>query len=125
MTAATARNMSRIDRAFRILGGEAKLASTALWAWSIGVKHDGSVVLAQQATWATPEAQRLGVRLVETRDPNGSAAYTAQPGDLLFFTNSGTGYAAPNPKNSVVVINANNRVPSGFAGRRIKANPHR
>ena len=28
----------------------ATVGGAALWAWSIGVKHDGSVVLAQQAT---------------------------------------------------------------------------
>lgn len=89
----------------------AGVCGAALLGWSVGFNRGGSVVLAQAATWATPEAQRLGVRLVETRDPNGSAAYTAQPGDLLFFTNSGTGYAAPNPKNSVVVINARTKKP--------------
>lgn len=83
----------------------------ALIAWSVGFRHNGSVVLAQAGTWATPAAQRLGVRLVETRDPSGPAAYSAQPGDLLFFTNAGTDYAAPNPKNSVVVINAKTKKP--------------
>jgi DNA-binding beta-propeller fold protein YncE len=87
------------------------IPGVALLTWAVGFGRGGSVVLAQTATWATPEAQRLGVRLVETRDPNGSAAYMAQPGDVLFFTNSGTGYAAPNPKNSVVVINAKTKKP--------------
>ena len=89
----------------------AGICGVALFAWSVGFRRGGSVVLAQAATWATPEAERLGVRLIETRDPGGSAAYPAQPGDLLFFTNSGTGYAAPNPKNSVVVINAKTKKP--------------
>ncbi|HEY3162223.1 MAG TPA: YncE family protein [Vicinamibacterales bacterium] len=89
----------------------AGICGAALLAWAVSVNRGASVVLAQAGTWATPEAQRLGVRLVETRDPNGAAAYTAQPGDLLFFTNAGTGYAAPNPKNSVVVINAKTRKP--------------
>ena len=87
------------------------ICGAVLVAWSAGFNRGGSVVRAQAATWATPEAQRLGVRLVETRDASGPAAYNAQPGDLLFFSNSGTGYAAPNPKNSVVVINAKTRKP--------------
>jgi len=87
------------------------ICGAVLVAWSAGFNRGGSVVRAQAATWATPEAQRLGVRLVETRDASGPAAYNAQPGDLLFFSNSGTGYAAPNPKNSVVVINAKTKKP--------------
>ena len=87
------------------------ICGAVLVAWSAGFNRGGSVVRAQAATWATPEAQRLGVRLVETRDASGPAAYNAQPGDLLFFSNSGTGYAAPNPKNSVVVINAKTKQP--------------
>src|SRR5712691_1657391 len=93
----------------------AGVCGAALLAWNAGFNRGGSVVLAQAGTWATPEAQRLGVRLVETRDSNGPAAYAAQPDDLLFFTNSGTGYAAPNPKNSVVVINAKTKKPIAFS----------
>lgn len=62
-------------------------------------------------TWTTPEAQRLGIRLLETRDPSGPPAYPANPGDLLFFTNSGTDYGAKNASNSVVVINARTKQP--------------
>jgi len=62
-------------------------------------------------TWTTPEAQRLGIRLIETRDPSGPPAYPVAPGDLLFFTNSGTDYGSKNTKNSVVVIDAKTKKP--------------
>jgi len=62
-------------------------------------------------TWTTPEAQRLGIRLIETRDPSGPPAYPANPADLLFFTNSGTDYGSKNARNSVVVINAKTKRP--------------
>ncbi len=83
-------------------------------AWGIGFTNKG-IVLAQQDTWSTAEAQRLGVRLIETRDASGRPAYPVEPGDVLFFTNSGTGYAATNPKNSVVVINAKTKKPIGMS----------
>lgn len=89
----------------------AGICGAALIAWGVGRTHSRPVVLAQQDTWATAEARRLGVRLIETRDPSGSPAYPVQPGDLLFFTNSGTAYAATNPKNSVVVIDAKTKKP--------------
>ena len=50
--------------------------------------------------------EQLGVRLLETRDASGSAAYPVAPGDLLFYTSVGTSYGGKNLKNSVVVINA-------------------
>ena len=65
----------------------------------------------QANAWTTPEAERLGIRLVETRDPSGPAAYPVAPGDLLYYTNAGTEYAATNTKNSVVVINAKTKRP--------------
>jgi DNA-binding beta-propeller fold protein YncE len=73
--------------------------------------RNNSPALAQQDSWATAEARRLGVRLLETRDASGPPAYPVGAGDLLFFTNSGTAYAATNPKNSVVVINARTKKP--------------
>jgi DNA-binding beta-propeller fold protein YncE len=83
-----------------------------LIAWRIETKgKKASVILAQQENWATPEALRLGVRLLETRDPSGPPAYQVEPGDLLFFSNAGTSYGAKNPKNSVVVINAKTKKP--------------
>jgi len=85
----------------------------ALAAWVVLPGPEAPVVEAQQAdtTWATPDAQRLGVRLIEKQNPAGPSAYPVQAGDLLFFTNSGTGYAATNPKNSVVVIDAKSKKP--------------
>jgi len=80
-------------------------------AWAVASRDKGAVVLAQPDSWATADARRLGVRLIETRDPSGPPAYPVAPGDLLFFTNSGTAYAATNPKNSVVVINARTKKP--------------
>ena len=93
-------------------GGVTAAAVALLMVWSPGgneKKH--STVLAQTDTWTTPTAQRLGVRLLETRDPSGPAAYPVEAGDLLFFTNVGTSYGAKNAKNSVVVINAKTKKP--------------
>jgi DNA-binding beta-propeller fold protein YncE len=85
-------------------------ACVAAVAWGLSSRESGSV-LAQQDTWATAEARRLGVRLIEARDASGSPAYPVAPGDILFITNSGTGYASKNPKNSVVIINATTKKP--------------
>lgn len=74
-----------------------------------------SPALAQQDSWATAEARRLGVRLIETRNASGAPAYPVTAGDLLFFTNSGTAYAATNRKNSVVVIDAKAKKPIGMS----------
>ncbi len=99
-------------RSVPVWGLAGVLLCALLIAWGIESKgKKTSVVLAQQETWATPEAQRLGVRMLETRDPSGSPAYPVAPGDLLFFTNAGTSYGAKNPKNSVVVINARTKQP--------------
>lgn len=78
----------------------------AIFAWLAGVTGGGPVAEAQEDTWTTPVAKRLGVRLVETRDAGGPPAYPVKPGDLLFFTNAGTDYGSKNPRNSVVVIDA-------------------
>src|SRR5712691_11163396 len=88
------------------------LLGAFLIAWGIGSRgKKGSIVLAQQDNWATPTSQRLGIRLLETRDPSGPPAYPVTAGDLLFFSNAGTSYAAKNTKNSVVVINAKTKKP--------------
>ncbi len=76
---------------------------------------DRGGALAQQDTWTTPDAQRLGVRLLEQRDAAGPAAYPVAPGDILFFTNSGTSYGGKNPKNSVVVVDARTKKPIAFS----------
>lgn len=86
----------------------------ALIAWGVGIR-DREVVLAQQDNWTTPEAARLGVRLLETRDASGQPAYPVVPGDILFYTNSGTSYGGNNPKNSVVVIDARAKKPIAFS----------
>lgn len=94
------------------VGGLIVLTVALLTVWMLGgggKKH--ATVLAQTDTWTTPTAQRLGVRLLETRDPSGPPAYPVAAGDLLFFTNVGTSYGAKNPKNSVVVINAKTKKP--------------
>ena len=81
-------------------------------AWNQGRKTtQNSVVHAQAQNWITPTSQRMGIQLVESRDASGLPAYPVQPGDLLFFTNSGTSYGAKNPTNSVVVINAKTKKP--------------
>ena len=97
----------------KILTGVA-IATTLYSAWSVwntrGNDHE-SVVHAQTQNWATPTSQRMGIQLVESRDASGSPAYPVEPGDLLFFTNSGTSYGSKNPTNSVVVINARTKKP--------------
>jgi DNA-binding beta-propeller fold protein YncE len=87
----------------------------AVWEWRIANIHrqvsTAHAQLVQANDWTTPEAQRLGIRLMDTRDPSGPPAYPVAPGDLLFFTNSGNEYASKNTRNSVVVINARTRKP--------------
>ena len=85
-------------------------ATLVIWK-SSDRRQQPSTVFAQVDNWATPAAQRLGVRLLETRDPSGAPAYPVEAGDLLFFTNVGTSYGAKNAKNSVVVINAKTKKP--------------
>jgi DNA-binding beta-propeller fold protein YncE len=92
------------------LGGGALCALLVAYALSFS-PGPASVTSAQQDTWTTDAARTVGVELVETRNPSGAAAYSVQPGDLLFFTNVGTAYGAKNPKNSVVVIDARSRKP--------------
>lgn len=80
--------------------------------WSTGRRHkQDAFVHAQADNWTTPISARMGIRLIETRDASGPDAYPVQPGDLLFFTNSGTSYGAKNSTNSVVVINARTKKP--------------
>ena len=87
----------------------------ALMVWGIWFREKQPWIARAQApqanAWTTPEAQRLGIRLLDARDPSGPAAYPVAPGDLLFFTNSGNEYASQNTRNSVVVINARTRKP--------------
>src|SRR4029078_7820860 len=99
--------MSLYKRSWRVGGLAGLLFCALLIAWAIESRgKQGFVVLAQQENWATPEAQRLGVRLLEPCHPSGPPAYPVAAGDLLFFSNAGTSYGAKNPKNSVIVINA-------------------
>lgn len=103
--------MSSHGRRLMIWGLLGVLAGVLI-VWRIESKgKKTSVVLAQQENWATPEAVRLGVRLLEARDASGPFAYPVEAGDLLFFSNAGTSYGAKNPKNSVVVINAKTKKP--------------
>ena len=83
-----------------------------LIAWGIAETwRKTPTVRAQQDNWTTPTSQRMGIRLLETHDAGGSAAYQAAAGDLLFFTNSGTSSGSKNVTNSVVVINAKTKKP--------------
>jgi DNA-binding beta-propeller fold protein YncE len=66
---------------------------------------------AQTDNWTTPTSQRMGIRLLETRDASGPPAYPVQAGDLLFFTNVGVGSAGKNTTDAVVVINAKTKKP--------------
>ena len=88
---------------------------SGLWVWhsestgqQVSTTH---AQLVQASDWTTPEAQRLGIRLMDVRDSSGPPAYSVAPGDLLFFTNAGNAYASRNTKNSVVVINAKTKKP--------------
>jgi DNA-binding beta-propeller fold protein YncE len=96
-------------KANRIVAGFAVVVGVAAVGW-LTMRHDDGV-LAQQDSWTTAEARRLGIRLLESRDASGQPAYPVAAGDLLFFTNAGTAYAATNQKNSVVVINARTKRP--------------
>ena len=84
-----------------------------LIAWSVEIRgRHGSMALAQGGdNWTTPTAQRMGIRLLETRNPSGPPAYSVEPGDLLFFTNAGTSSGSQNVTNSVVVLNAKTKKP--------------
>jgi len=94
--------------------GLAGVGCVWVMAWSAGL-GDRQTAIAQQDTWTTAEAQRLGVQLVEQRDASGAPAYPVTPGDILFFTNSGTSYGSKNPKNSVVVIDARTKKPIAYS----------
>ena len=105
--------MSTNKRRLSMLVGGMFCAALIVWTSGDGDKEPG--VLAQQGNWTTPDAQRLGVRLLETRDPSGPPAYPVEAGDLLFLTNASTFYGSKNPKNSVVVINATTKKPIGMS----------
>ncbi|MBI4456294.1 MAG: YncE family protein [Acidobacteria bacterium] len=94
------------------IGALSALVATSLIILGVGFRsHHPSVVKAEEDTWTTPEAGRLGIRLIETRDASGPPAYDVQAGDLLFFTNAGTSYGSVNTRNSIVVINAKTKRP--------------
>ena len=84
-------------------------------AWGLSINGTESVARAQQDTWTTDVARKIGLRLVESRSASGPPAFPVEPGDVLFFTNVGTAYGAKNPKNSVVVINAKTKKPIGVS----------
>ncbi|MBI2186545.1 MAG: YncE family protein [Acidobacteria bacterium] len=96
-------------RAWPIAAGV--LFGAALIVWHVGGDGAASVGRAQEDTWTTDTARQQGIRLVESRAPGGAPAYPIAPGDLLFFTNSGTSYGARNRRNSVVVIDAKGKKP--------------
>lgn len=91
------------------------LAAVIVLGGGFDIRKNEPIALAQTDTWTTPEAQRLGVRLLETRDASGPPAYPVAPGDVLFFTNAGTSFGAKNSKNSVVVVNARTKAPIGMS----------
>lgn len=53
----------------------------------------------------------LGLRLVETRDSSGPAAFTPKSGDLYFVTNESTTWGATNTRNNIVFIDARTKQP--------------
>lgn len=64
-----------------------------------------------QGLWAKPPigdswADYFGVQLEATLDHSSPKVLNPKPGDLYFYTNSGTGWGATNTRNSVVVFDA-------------------
>lgn len=64
-----------------------------------------------EGLWAAPPigsswAEYFGIELEATLDASGPRILNPKPGDLYFYTNSGTGWGATNTKNSVVVFDA-------------------
>jgi plastocyanin len=59
----------------------------------------------------TPEQwmEHLGIRLVETRDSSGPAAWNPVDGGLYFMTNESTTWGSTNTKNGVVIFDAKSR----------------
>jgi DNA-binding beta-propeller fold protein YncE/plastocyanin len=53
----------------------------------------------------------LGIRLVETRDSSGPAAWTPQTGGLYFVTNESTTWGATNTRNNIVIFDAKAKKP--------------
>ena len=51
----------------------------------------------------------LGIRLVESRDSSGPAAWTPEPGRTYFYSNESTTWGATNTRNNFVVIDAQAR----------------
>ncbi len=64
-----------------------------------------------KTTWGNPPigsswAEYFGVQVEQTLDGKGKRLLNPKPGQLYFYTNSGTGWGATNTKNSVVVFDA-------------------
>jgi len=93
------------------------LVLAAIWiVWETGPSGRlQSAIQAQQDTWTTDTARRMGIRLAETRDASGSPAYPVQAGDLLFFTNASGSFGAKNTLDAVVVVDAKTRKPVGMS----------
>ncbi len=102
----TTRNGTRLIQAAAVASAGFFLLWTVTRDKSVPVVH-----AQQQDSWTTPAALHSEVRLIEERDSKGPAAFPIAPGDLLFFTNSGSFYGGRNTLNSVVVINAKTRKP--------------
>jgi hypothetical protein len=97
--------MTAYNRSAR-LRALASVFCALLIAWGIAETwRKTPTVRAQQDNWTTPTSQRMGIRLLETHDAGGSAAYQAAAGDLLFFTNSGTSSGSKNVDNTEIKIN--------------------
>ena len=64
-------------RRWRVIGLSSVRGCVALAAWVMIPGPEAPVVEARQAdtTWATPDAKRLGVRLIEKQNPAGPSAY--------------------------------------------------
>ena len=64
-----------------------------------------------KVTWPKPPIgtswpDYFGLQSVPDINSNGPKAFNPKPDHLYFYTNAGTGWGAPNTKNSVVIFDA-------------------
>lgn len=65
-----------------------------------------------------------GIKIVQTFDASGKAAYETKGGDLLFFTNASVSYNSTADKPMIIVINARTRKIIAVADIDVPTSPH-
>ncbi len=78
-----------------------------------GVEASGHQQMQHGDLWSKPPigaswAEYFGVTVEQTLDGRGPQLVNPKPGQLYFYTNSGTAWGATNTKNSVVIFDATN-----------------